>query len=304
MPLLETLPITPGCTQWELWGTVARIVVTDPDRLEYAAELIRTELDAVEVACSRFRTDSEVHDVARAGGRPVRVSARLADLVGAGLHAARATDGDVDPTLGAAMDAIGYDRDFDAIRPAGHPPLYVHRHTDWRDVHLDGTELTVPAGTLLDLGATAKAWAADRCAALAASACGTGVLVALGGDIATAGAAPGGWPVLVRDGADQPACTVLLPCGAALATSSTISRSWSAGRRRLHHILDPRTGRPAPRRWRTVSVAAVECVRANTLSTAAIVRGEHALPWLRSLGVPARLVATDGTVTTVGSWPA
>ncbi|HEY2791274.1 MAG TPA: FAD:protein FMN transferase, partial [Micromonosporaceae bacterium] len=157
MPLLETLPITPGCTQWDLWGTVARIVVTDPDRLDRAADLIRTELDAIEAACSRFRTGTEIHDVARAGGRPIRVSGLLADLVATALRAARTTDGDVDPTLGTAMNAIGYDRDFDAIRPGGQPSLTIYRRTDWRDIHLDGTELTVPAGTLLDLGATAKA---------------------------------------------------------------------------------------------------------------------------------------------------
>jgi thiamine biosynthesis lipoprotein len=182
--------------------------------------------------------------------------------------------------------------------------LTIYRRTDWRDIHLDGTELTVPAGTLLDLGATAKARAADRCAALAAAGCGTGVLVALGGDMATAGPAPDGWPILVRDGADQPASKVRLPAGSALATSSTISRSWSAGWRTLHHILDPRTGRPASRAWRTVSVAADDCAQANTLSTAAVVRGERALPWLRSLGATARLVAADGTVTTIGGWPA
>jgi FAD:protein FMN transferase len=114
---------------------------------------------------------------------------------------------------------------------------------------------------LLDLGATGKAYAADRCAARVAADRGVGVLVSLGGDIATAGPAPdGGWRVLVQDGPGEPSCVVGLPSGTALATSSTRSRRWGTS---LHHILDPRTCRPAEPLWRTVSVRAADCVTAN-----------------------------------------
>jgi thiamine biosynthesis lipoprotein len=319
MPLVERLPVGTGCAQWSIWGTVARLVVSDPARLDAAAELVRAELVAVDEACSRFRTDSEVRDVLRARGRPITVSVRLAELVRAALDAAIDTDGDVDPTLGLAMSALGYDRDFADIAlgaTAMRPDLTTLPIADWLGVRLDGRELTVPPGVLLDLGATAKAFAADRCAAIVSDRCGTGVLVALGGDIATA--SPGGgdisngtddttggsWRVRVQDGPHEPACTISLPAGAALATSSTIGRTWSAGTRRLHHILDPRTGQPAPQIWRTASVAAYTCVRANTLSTAALVRGARARRWLATLGAPARLVAIDGRVTTLGTWPA
>jgi thiamine biosynthesis lipoprotein len=324
MPLVERLPVGAGCAQWSVWGTIARIVVTEPARLDAATELVRAELAAVDEACSRFRTDSEVRDVFRARGRPITVSVRLAELVRAALDAAVDSDGDVDPTLGLVMSALGYDRDFAAITAgasAVHPNVTVLPTADWRGVRMDGRELTVPTGVLLDLGATAKAWAADRCAAIVAERCETAVLVALGGDIATAspngtgittgegaGAGAGStiagsWRVRVQDGPQEPACTISLPAGAALATSSTIGRTWSAGSRRLHHILDPRTGQPAPRVWRTATVAAYTCVRANTLSTAALVRGARARRWLDTLGAPARLVASDGRVTTLGTWP-
>ncbi|HEY3701402.1 MAG TPA: hypothetical protein VGL32_04015, partial [Acidimicrobiales bacterium] len=62
-------------------------------------------------------------------------------------------------------------------------------------------------------------------------------------------------------------------------------------------------GEPAGGPWRTVSVTARSCVDANTASTAAIVRGANAVPWLGELGLPARLVAQDGRVVTVGGWP-
>jgi thiamine biosynthesis lipoprotein len=295
----------PGTALWAVWGATARLVVTDPDQLGAARALVTEHLAAVDKACSRFRSDSEVRSLERAEGHPVRVSPLLAELVAAALRAARLSDGDVDPTLGGAMRRLGYDRDLSLVPIRGGGFKIRGRPAPgWRQVRLDGRDLTVPPGVLLDLGATAKAYAADRCAQLVAERCRVGALVSLGGDIATAGPAPdAGWRVVVRDQPDDPPATVVLPAGAALATSSTVSRQWLRQGRWLHHILDPRTCLPAPPVWRTVSVAAFRCVDANTLSTAAVVRGDEALTWLRRLGVPARLVTTDRQVLTVGQWP-
>ncbi|MCY1139953.1 FAD:protein FMN transferase [Actinoplanes sp. Pm04-4] len=321
MPLVETLPVGPDTAQWEVWGTVARVVVDASSTsagsayhgrlgssplVGEAAAIVRAELAVVDEACSRFREDSELRAACRAG-RPVTVSPLLAALVGAALTAAQETDGDVDPTVGAAMCALGYDRDFAALTNRSPVPVgravHVFGSPDWRSVRLRGRELTVPDGVQLDLGATAKAFAADRAAARVFRELGVGVLVALGGDIATAGPAPnGGWRVLVRDRPDDPSCTVGLPAGAALATSSTASRTWGRPGELLHHILDPRTGRPAPRIWRTVSVAAFSCLRANTLSTAAIIRGHNAPALLGN--APSRLVTPSLDVLHLGGWPA
>jgi thiamine biosynthesis lipoprotein len=331
MPILETLPVGTDTAQWPVWGTTARLVVTDPATLPAARDLVERELAAVDAACSRFRTDSELSRLTTAdepgrtsetgrtdeagrtggagaagGGRGVEVSGLLAELVAAALAAAARTDGDVDPTVGTALRRLGYDRDV-ALLPArqDRPLRVVSRPVPgWRRVRLDGRRLTVPAGTVLDLGATAKALTADRCAALVAAACGTGVLVALGGDIATAGPAPdGGWRILVQDRPGDPSCTVAVPAGSAVATSSTTSRTWRRAGLTLHHVLDPRTGLPAEPVWRTVTVAAPSCTAANTLSTAALVRGRRAVAWLGSQRRPARLVTAGGEVLTLNGWP-
>jgi thiamine biosynthesis lipoprotein len=176
-------------------------------------------------------------------------------------------------------------------------------------VRLDRGQRTVrvPARVRLDLGATAKALAADRAAALAAQAAGCGVLVNLGGDIATAGTAPaGGWAVRIADwhaaGPNADSETVRIDDGA-IATSSTTVRRWARGGEALHHVVDPATGRPAPVVWRTVTVAAATCVDANIAATAAIDRGGRALAWLHRLGLPARLVRPDGAIVRVAGWP-
>ena len=247
-----------------------------------------------------------------ADGAAVTVSELFADLIAAALRAARLTDGDVDPTCGQALAGLGYDRDFAQVRAGGPASLatVMGPVPGWRRVEL-GQELglvRLPAGTQLDLGATAKAWAADHCAELIAGRLGCGVLVSLGGDLAVAGPVPeGGWRVRVTDdhaaGPEAPGQTVTITDGG-LATSSTTVRTWTAGGRQVHHIIDPATGEPARSCWRTVSVAACRCLDANTASTAAIIRGEAAVGWLDEAGLPARLVRPDGTVVTTAGWPA
>ncbi len=179
----------------------------------------------------------------------------------------------------------------------------------WRKVLLavDPPRVRLAGQAQLDLGATAKALAADRCAGIIAGQLGCGVLVSLGGDIAVAGPGPaGGWQIRVTDdhaaGPDAPGQTVAISSGG-LATSSTTVRRWARDGRRMHHIIDPATGGPARSCWRTVSVAAGRCIDANTASTAAIVRGPTAVAWLRALGLPARLVSEDGSVQTTAGWP-
>ena len=296
-----------------VFGTTGTLTVTRPDALMAARSLADAELAHIDLACSRFRDDSELSRLNGAGGAATRVSELFAEALEVALRAARLTAGDVDPTCGRALLELGYDRDFAEISPASiQLPSAAAPVPGWRRIGFDRVQRLVqlPQGVLLDLGATAKAWAADRCARQVAEILNCGVLVGLGGDIAAAGPAPeAGWQVRVTDDhaapADAPGQTVAIH-GGGLATSSTTVRTWPLGgaRRMAHHIVDPATGQPACSRWRTVSVAAATCVDANTASTAAIIRDGRAPQWLESLGLPARLVGVDGRVVRTHRWPA
>ncbi|WP_328349759.1 FAD:protein FMN transferase [Mycobacterium sp. NBC_00419] len=294
----------PGQSQWSRWSTDMHLLVADPAALVAARAVVDAELDVIEEAASRFRPDSEICALAGAGGARTAVSPVLAELIDAALEAARYTDGDVDPTVGSALIELGYDRDIDELDPALPRVASIAMRADWSMVEFDGGTVRLPAGVLLDLGATAKAVAADRCARLVHDRTGSGVLVNLGGDIATVGpAADGGWQVLVADSDDDPVSRVTLGAGSGLATSSTLRRRWWRDGDLVHHIVDPRTGRSADPVWRTVSVAAANCLAANTISTAAVVRGHRAPDWIAGLGVAARLVDREGAVRTIGGWP-
>lgn len=296
-----------GTVRFPALGGAAIVAVTDRAYLQSARAAVEQIVSNVDDACSRFRDDSELAALNAAAGAAVGVSQLLFDAVSEALRAARLTEGDVDPTIGRALIALGYDKDFDSV---GTPKSFsIESVPGWQAVEIDQEARTVriARGVALDLGATAKALAADRAAAAAHLATGCGVLVSLGGDIALAGSAPpAGWEIRVTDdhasGIEALGQWITLRSGG-LATSSTTVRRWRAGSEQMHHLVDPATGRPATVIWRTVSVSAATCLDANIAATAAIVRGERAAPWLESLGLPSRLVSRDGLVLHVAGWP-
>ncbi|MGH9077107.1 MAG: FAD:protein FMN transferase [Acidimicrobiales bacterium] len=300
----------PGTARFSALGTTAVLLSCPPSAGKAALGVLRDELQAIDAACSRFRPDAELAGLNRAGGRWQEVSPLLLEAVEVALAAARQSAGAVDPTVGRALRLLGYNQDFAQIAPDG-PPLEITLGPvpGWQAIEVDHVSgrIRVPAGVEVDLGATAKALAADRAAGRAAAVTGAGVLVGLGGDIAMAGPAPAeGWEVRVTDDhrapPGAPGQTVRASAGG-LATSSIAVRAWRRGDEILHHVVDPGTGRPATGPWRTASVAAATCVAANTAATAALVLGTGAAPWLEDLGLPARLVDNGGAVRTVAGWP-
>ncbi len=302
----------PARASLEAIGTTIRLVVTDPSTLDEATTTVREHLAALDHAASRFRPDSEVSALARAAERgpaSALVSPVLAGSLRAALRAARLTDGLVDPTVGRAVEASGYDLDLDEVRARGPLPTAGAPAAEvpgWRTVTIDPAtdRVDVPRGCLLDLGATGKAHAADVLAERLAARLPGGFLVNLGGDIAVGGTAPeGGWQVAVDDVTGRTLQVIGIAPGQAVTTSSTRHRTWStADGSTRHHVLDPRTGRTAPATWDQVTCVAANAVEANAASTAAVVLGEDAPEWLRRVGIPARLDAPGRVLTTPG-WP-
>lgn len=290
-------------------GSRAALLVEPDDGLVLARRQLELQIDAIDRACSRFRDDSELTRANRNAGSWLDVSPLFIEALDVALRAARLTDGLVDPTVGAALRVLGYDRDFERVTRVG-PPIRVSVRpvAGYHAIEVDRprSRVRVPRGVELDFGATAKALCADRAAHAISSETGASVLVALGGDISIAGPRrDGDWAVLIADdhsaAVDEADERITIASGG-LATSGTAARRWARGDRALHHVIDPATGLSADDCWRTVSVCAASCVDANVASTAAIVMGTTAPQWLEARGLPARLVATAGTVVRVGGW--
>ena len=297
-------------------GCAHTVIATEGAAIEAAAMIAEALLRDLDLAASRFRADSEVSrlaDRARLEDLDAVVSPLLGSCLVAALHAAAITDGLVDPTVGAALVAAGYDKDLDLVRGRGDvsdacgqtAPSPDARVPGWQSVRYDPTTrvVSVRRGTLLDLGASAKAHAADLIAARLAAELPGGFLVNLGGDIAVSGLLPAqGWDIGVEDECGEVA-QVVVSTGQAITSSSTRLRTWIRDGELRHHIIDPRTGRSTDPVWAQVSCAGATAVEANAASTAALVLGRDAPAWLEAHGIPARLEPPTGPTVTTTGWP-
>ncbi len=295
---------------WRAIGTTATVLVAGSARADAAERILAARIDAIDRACSRFRLDSELQMVHAHAGRTVRVSPLLFEALEVACLVAERTGGAVDPTVGNAIATLGYDRDLSEVgdRPPV-PPHALGQVVGFMHVHLNRATRTVriPRGVRLDLGSSAKALVADQAVAHIAEELGTGVLVSLGGDVAVAGPPPeGGWAVgiaVASSTSPEAADQVVAIRHGGLASSSTSVRTWMAGDRRVHHIIDPRTGDSVTPYWELVSATGRSCVDANALTTAAVVWGDQALRRLAAFDQAVRLVRHDGHVISLNGWP-
>jgi thiamine biosynthesis lipoprotein len=261
----------------------------------------RHRLADLEARWSRFRPDSEISTLNRAVGRPVAVSPETLTLLALAVLGWQATAGRFDPTVLDALEAAGYDRSFDQL-PADRPDADGPGPAPGPAPGLAGLRLdpeagtaTLPAGTRLDLGGIAKGYAADLLCADLRAAGAAGACVNVGGDLRVGGTnAQGGWAIAVPHPHGGQAATLQLTDGAA-ATSSPLRRAWQAGGQPAHHLIDPRTGRPAETGILQVTVVAGEAWRAEVAAKAAFLAGlPDALSLATRLGADALVVDHDG----------
>jgi thiamine biosynthesis lipoprotein len=251
----------PGAARWrESFATAAR----------------RVEEVFVEVndRFTRFSPDSELSRVNARPGVWTRVSGEFGAILRVALEGALATGGLFDPTVLPALVAAGYDRDFDEVRASpGMPSTPPVGGPTWADVEIRAREVRLPAGAALDFGGIGKGWAVDLAGGAVAEL--PWALISAGGDLRIFGHRPGGIDVSLDDPqqAGYEAGRLVLQEGA-LASSSVACRAWGQG---LHHLIDPRTSRPAMTGVAQATAWAPTCTEAEIRSTWAMLAGPVAL---------------------------
>jgi thiamine biosynthesis lipoprotein len=165
--------------------------------------------------------------------------------------------------------------------------------------------VSLPPGAVVDPGAIGKGLAADLVSAELVADGAAGALVSVGGDLRVAGRAPaGGWIVALDHDGSEPIGSVALVAGG-VATSSILRRRWWTPAGRVHHVIDPRTGRPTSGAAIACTVVAGEAWWAEALATAVIVAWEESdgpEVAMELLGDAAALVTTaTGDVVRIGS---
>jgi thiamine biosynthesis lipoprotein len=238
-------------------------------------EQVKDLFERLDETFSRFRPESELNLVNEGSAEFVAVSPLFARALALALDSARRTDGIVDPTLGAAIEAAGYDRDFAELAADPRPPAPAVPGS-WRHVRVAGRLVFRYPGTRLDLNCVVKGLAVDAALELLDG----DAFVAAGGDVAVRGGTvaglPGGDALTLRNGG--------------LATSGTTRRRWERGGAPQHHLIDPRTGRPSTSRWSQVTVAAASCLEADVAAKAAFLLSDDGPGWLDDRELPGRFL--------------
>jgi len=245
--------------RFESLGSVCQLFAVGPADLATTREWLIRMHDQL----TRFSPDSELSRLNAAAGRWVDVSPELEALLRGSLRAYEQSDGLVHAGVLPALLAAGYTRDFAAgPTPASGVAIIAPPLPDMLEV--EGHRARLRPGTAIDLGGIAKGWLADR----AAERIGANALANLGGDLCARGSGPAGdgWPVGFGT------TTVLLRDMGA-ATSGTEGRRWGP---RLHHLIDPRTGRPAETDLMLVSVLAATGAEAEVLAKTGLLLGRDA----------------------------
>lgn len=266
-------------------GTTVELVVEATDA-ERELDVAQGEFERLERLLSRFRPDSELSALNDRGWTDA--SYDLAAVVELALAARERTGGLFDPTVHDALAAAGYDRTFEEVAADGVPPT--HGAPCGGEVSVRGRRIELEPGYRLDLGGIGKGYAAERAAELLALA--GPCLVSAGGDVAVRGLPrEGAWAVAVDE-----TLTLGLTRGG-IATSGRDRRRWRRGARELHHLIDPRTCRPAETDLLRVTAAGDDAVDAEISAKALFLQGsERAL----AAGTPAVLVLEDGRTLRCG----
>jgi thiamine biosynthesis lipoprotein len=273
-------------------GSVVECLVEAPAGRELSAALddVERDFERLEALLSRFRPDSELSRLNRE--RSLEASEELCELVTLALEARERTGGRFDPTLHDALVAAGYDRSFEELRDDGGetPPAAGGGH-----VAVTGRRIELGPGAVLDLGGIAKGYSADRCVRRLAA--HGPALVNAGGDLAVSGPrASGPWAVAVT--VPRGELTLALSSGG-LATSGRDRRRWRRGGEELHHLIDPRTLRPAARAPLSVTVAGRSATEAEVAAKSLFLAGDPERE-AASTGTSAVIVSGDGHARLVG----
>lgn len=262
-------------------GTVVTIEVVGHDRSARARRTRELAIDRafdwferVESVCSRFDAGSELRRLCATRGVDVGVSPMLFEAVRFAVAVAEETHGAFDPTVGARMEARGFNRDYRSGSVVGSE-VRTDESVSFRDVVLNESARTVrlERALLLDLGAVAKGLAID--VAVQELRPLANFVVDAGGDVYCGGhnAAGQPWTVGIRHPRESHALlTRVTITDAALCTSGDYERRVADDTAGEHHVLDPSTG-ASPRDVISASVIAPTAMVADALGTAAFVLG-------------------------------
>lgn len=235
-----------------VFGTIVRVeVMADPATAEAALDRIETLYRRIDVDWRSFGPGELGRaNEALASGQAVELSAELAGIVARSLEMRDLSEGLFDPRIGMLIRLWGFD-DLAHATPA-RPPAEAAIEAGRRalaaaELHLDGRQLRADAPVVLELAGVAKGSALAAGAVILRAAGIRNAVIVAGGDVLALGRrGTRPWRIGVRDPLGSGVLgRIELADGEAIASSGVYERYFRDGGGRYHHLLDPRTGRPA-----------------------------------------------------------
>ncbi len=264
-------------------GTVVNVTIwTDDDiAAAKASKAVFAEFDRVNRIMSSWLPDSDVAKINRAAGKaPVVVDAEVLQLILRAQKAAKHSEGAFDISVGAFRGLWKFDEDIDGSIPSDSDVSSRTPLVGFKRIKINKKRHSVKLlkkGMRISLGGIAKGYAVDRSVAILHKLGFVDFIVQAGGDLYASGRkGDRPWRVGIRDprGNRDASFALTEVSNRTFSTSGDYERFVLKDGVRYHHILDPKTGRPA-KRSRSVTVMAPDALTADIWSTALFVLGHQ-----------------------------
>ena len=287
-----------------IMGTEVTVTVVAKSSAEAdsALEAAMTEIRRFDQMMSLYKDSSEITKVNLAAGKqPVPVSPEMIEVVENGARVSRLTNGAFDVTIGPLV-VLWQMRLKEGRTPTDKEILNVLPRVNYRTIVIDkkaSTLFLTKPNMIMDFGGIAKGYAADKAAELLRKRGIENAVVAIAGDIRVLGRRQDGSPW--RIGVQHPRekeklLTVLDLSDKYISTSGDYERFKIIGKKRYHHILDPRTGKPS----KGMASVTLICDRGSIgdpLTTALFIVGaDKGMKIVKALGYEAIFEDDRGTV--------
>lgn len=270
------------------------------DEAEAALSGAEGQIRELEDLWSVTEEQSEIYRLNHHQGNRMTVSSETADLISYALGMAEQTNGTLEPTIYPVLCEWGFTTKEHNV-PSAEEIERLLEYVGYEKVVLNDTEIKMPEGVQLDMGAVAKGYIGDLVIHQMKEQGISSAMLSLGGNIQLIGTKPDGslWRVGLRDPFGQSSFGILEVSDCAVITSGSYQNNFTDEAGNVyHHIIDPATGKPAENGLASVTVTGKEGKMCDVLSTALFVMGtEKAICYWQEHGnFEMVLVDTDGGV--------
>lgn len=286
--------------QQDIMGTRVSVELWHEDShlRQDCSKLVFTEIRRIDELMSTYKANSEISFINNnAAITAIDISEEIAMLVKRSLEFSKLSHGAFDITF----SSIGYRYDYRKQQQPSDKFIELNLPAiDYHHIRLKGTRIKFENMSVrIDLGGIAKGYAVDRAMQIVSN-CGIGeAMISAGGDSRILGKKRGKpWVIGIQHPRKPNDLALVLPLSdTAISTSGDYQRFFIKDGQRVHHIINPETGRSADQSWST-TVTGPDALTTDALSTTIFVLGaEKGLALIETLeNIDAVIIDKDGKV--------